>query len=143
MEIRTGGMSVSGQSHSLWNAQPRASSEAFLCGTNPRARNCPRCGSPKTLLSQCVLGPASAGLFFLKTEADFLEDATVGAAQHLSARRCAPMSDQARRRRRLSSITRAPCRNVMGVPSDRKRRSGTKKMPRLGRGCRGHCGVGC
>jgi len=87
--------------------------------------------------------PPSAGLFFLKTEADFLEDATVGAAQHLSARRCAPMSDQARRRRRLSSITRAPCRNVMGVPSDRKRRSGTKKMPRLGRGCRGHCGVGC
>ena len=59
MEIRTGGMSVSGQSHSLWNAQPRASSGAF----------CPRCGRPKTLLPQCVLGPASAGLFFLKTEA--------------------------------------------------------------------------
>ena len=32
---------------------------------------------------------------------------------------------------------------LCGVPSDRKRRSGTKKMPRLGRGCRGHCGVGC
>jgi hypothetical protein len=83
MDIRTGGMSVSGQSHSLWNAQPRASSGAFLCGTNPRVRNCPRCGRPKTLLPQCVLGPASAGLFFLKTEADFLEDATVGAARHL------------------------------------------------------------
>src|SRR5215471_20416961 len=69
MEIRTGGMSVSGQSHSLWNAQPRASSGAFVCGTNPRARNCPGCGRPKTLLPQCVLGPASAGLFFLKTEA--------------------------------------------------------------------------
>ena len=105
-------MSVSGQSHSLWNAQWDFS----LWNQSPRSEFY-RCGRPKTLLPQCVLGPASAGLFFLKTEADFLEDATVGAAQHLSGPPGRPLSD--RRRRRLSSITLAPCRKVTGVPGQR------------------------
>src|SRR5262245_47627960 len=91
MEIRTGGMSVSGQSHSLWNAQPRASSGAFLCGTNPRARNCPGCGRPKTLLPQCVLGPASAGLFFLKTEAGRSRRCDSRRGITTSAPACAPL----------------------------------------------------
>src|SRR5215472_19063308 len=91
MEIRTGGMSVSGQSHSLWNAQPRASSGAFVCGTNPRARNCPRCGRPKTLLPQCVLSPASAGLLFLKTKAGISRRCDSRRGTTTSAPACAPL----------------------------------------------------
>jgi len=42
---------------------------AFLCGTNPRARNLSRCGMPKERIPQCTLrtlAPASAGLFLLE-----------------------------------------------------------------------------
>ena len=73
------------------NAQPRASSGAFVCGTNPRARNCPGCGRPKTLLPQCVLGPASAGLFFLKTEAGLSRRCDIRRGITTSAPACAPL----------------------------------------------------
>src|SRR6516225_518074 len=68
--------------------------------------------------------PPSAGLFVLKTEADFLEDATVGAAQHLSARRCALCQTK--------PDAGAGCPRSLAHLAVRWWLRSTKKMPRLG-----------
>jgi len=107
----------------LERSAPRVQ-RGFSLRTNPRARNCTAAEDQRLFVPQCVLGPASAGLFFLKTEADFLEDATVGAAQHLSARRCALCQTK--------PDAGAGCPRSLAHLAVRWWLRGTKKMPRLG-----------